>query len=516
MKKDITIDLREGKMERIIIFDTTLRDGEQSPGVGFTVKEKLEIAKQLEKLGVDVMEAGFPASSSGDFEAVNQISREVKGPIITALARAVPLDVKKAGEALKEARNGRIHVFIATSSIHMKYKLKKTPAEVLKLAREAVKMARGYSQEVEFSPEDASRSDPAFLYEIINAVLEEGAGVINIPDTVGYSVPEEFGSLIGKIVRNVPAMEKALLSVHCHNDLGMATANSLSAIKNGARQIECTVNGIGERAGNASLEEVVMALKTRRDFFGFFTNINTSEIYRTSQLVSRLTGMPVQPNKAIVGKNAFRHAAGIHQDGVLKEAATYEIMSPSSIGLEKGELVLGKLSGRHAFKERLKSLGFSLSDSQLEVAFKSFKELADKKKEIFDEDLIFIVEEQTFQIPEVYSLDYIHTVSGNKILPTATVRIKKGKEVFQEAACGDGPIDAAYKAIDRITKLNMSLVDYSIRSVTGGKDALGEVMIKVQGEKGMMTGRGVSTDIIEASVKAYVNAINRLIHRGKG
>jgi 2-isopropylmalate synthase len=502
-------------MERVIIFDTTLRDGEQSPGVGFTIKEKLEIAKQLEKLRVDVIEAGFPASSPGDFEAVKWIAQEVKNPVITALARTVPSDIKKAGEALKQAKRGRIHVFIATSPIHMEYKLKKTSEEVLKLVREGVRMAREYTSEVEFSPEDASRSDPAFLYKIISAAIEEGAGIINIPDTVGYSVPEEFGALIQGIMKNVPRIEKIILSVHCHNDLGMATANSLSAIKSGARQIECTVNGIGERAGNASLEEIVMALKTRQNFFEFSTNINTSEIYRTSRLVSRLAGMPVQPNKAIVGKNAFRHAAGIHQDGVLKEATTYEIMTPSSIGLEEGELVLGKLSGRHAFKERLKKLGFQLNDSQFETAFKVFKELADKKKEIFDEDLIFIVEEQTFQIPKVYSLEYIHTVSGNQILPTATVRIKKKNEIFQEAACGDGPIDATYKAVDRIIGLKVNLVDYSIRSVTGGKDALGEVMVKIQGEKGMVTGRGVSTDIIEASAKAYINAINRLIYRGE-
>ncbi|RLE08694.1 2-isopropylmalate synthase [Candidatus Aerophobetes bacterium] len=500
-------------MERIIIFDTTLRDGEQSPGVGFTTKEKLEIAKQLEKLRVDVIEAGFPASSPGDFEAVREVSREVKNPVITALARAVPSDIKKAGEALREARKGRIHVFIATSPIHMKYKLKKTPAEVLRLAQEGVRMAKEYASEVEFSPEDASRSDPAFLYEVISAAIEEGAGIINIPDTVGYSVPEEFRALIQGIMKNVPDMEKIILSVHCHNDLGMATANSLSAIKGGARQIECTINGIGERAGNASLEEIVMALKTRQDFFEFSTNVNTSEIYRTSRLVSRLTGMPVQPNKAIVGRNAFRHAAGIHQDGVLKETTTYEIMTPSSIGLEEGELVLGKLSGRHALKERLRRLGFRLTDSQFEAVFKTFKELADKKKEVFDEDLIFIVEEQTFHIPEVYSLEYIHTVSGNQILPTATVRIRKKDEVFQEAACGDGPIDAAYKAIDRVTGLKANLLDYSIRSVTGGKDALGEVMVKIETEDGIVTGRGVSTDIIEASAKAYINAINRLIYR---
>jgi len=500
-------------MERIIIFDTTLRDGEQSPGASFTVEEKIKIAKQLKRLNVDAIEVGFPASSQGDFEAVREVSREVSGPVITGLARTIPSDIERAGEALKEAKRGRIHTFIATSPIHMKYKLRMYPSEVLSLAVKAVKIAKGFTSDVEFSPEDASRSEPAFLYELIEAVIEEGATVINIPDTVGYATPEEFRGLIQNIIKNVPRIKEVTLSIHCHNDLGMATANSLSAIKGGARQVECTINGIGERAGNASLEEIVMALKTRSDFFHFFTEINTVEIYRTSQLVSRLTGMLIQPNKAIVGKNAFRHEAGIHQDGVLKKAATYEIMTPSSIGLEKGELVLGKLSGRHAFKERLEKLGFWMENSQLKVAFKAFKDLADKKKEVFDEDLISIVEEQIFKIAEVYSLEYIHTVSGNKILSTATVKVRKKDKVFQEAACGDGPVDAAYKAIDRITGKKPALVDYSIRSVTGGKDALGEVVIKIQEKENLVTGRGVSTDIIEASVKAYINAINRLIYR---
>ena len=502
-------------MEQIVIFDTTLRDGEQSPGASFTVKEKLQVARQLEKLGVDVIEAGFPASSSGDFEAVKNIAQEVQGPIIAGLARAVLSDVEAAAKALEGIKKSRIHVFVGTSPIHMRHQLRKSPQEVFQMAVKAVEAAKGYASQVEFSPMDATRSNKNFLYQILEAVIEKGAGVINIPDTVGYSTPEEFGCLIRDIIEKVSNIKETVVSVHCHDDLGMATANSLSAIKHGARQIECSINGIGERAGNTPLEEVVMALKTREDFFDFFTGIHTEEIYRTSRLVSRLAGIPVQPNKAIVGQNAFRHQSGIHQDGVLKEATTFEIMTPSSIGLEEGELVLGKLSGRHAFRERLRKLGFELKDSELETAFRAFKKLADKKKEVFDEDLVFIVEEKTLQIPEVYSLDYIHTVTGNKILPTATVKIKKNDRVFQEAACGDGPIDAAYKAIDRITGLKLTLADYSLHAVTGGKDALGEVMVKVEQKGNLVTGRGVSTDIIEASAKAYINAINRLIYRGE-
>jgi len=500
-------------MGKVIVFDTTLRDGEQSPGASLTVEEKLEIARQLERLKVDVIETGFPASSPGDFEAVRRIAQEVKAPVITALARALPSDIEKAGEALREAKHKRIHTFIATSPIHMEHKLRMSPRQVLSSAVEAVQFAKQFTPEVEFSPEDASRSDLAFLCEVIQAVIERGATVVNIPDTVGYCTPDDFGTLIGKICEKVPHLDRITLSIHCHNDLGMATANSIAGIKAGARQVECTINGIGERAGNASLEEIVMALVTRRDLLPFFTNIDTSEIYRTSRLVSRLTGIPVQPNKAIVGENAFRHEAGIHQDGVLKESATYEIMTPDSIGLKGGELVLGKHSGRHAFKERMKKLGFRLDAHQLEAAFKSFKELTDKKREVFDEDLIFMGEEQTFRIPQVYLLEYIHTVTGNQILPTATVRIKKKDKVFQEAACGDGPIDAAYRAIDRVTRMKLNLLDYSLHSVTGGKDALGEVMVKVEAKGRMVTGRGVSTDIIEAGAKAYLNAINRLIYR---
>jgi len=500
-------------MEKVIVFDTTLRDGEQSPGASLAVEEKLEIARQLEKLKVDVIETGFPASSPGDFEAVRRIAQELEAPVITALARALPSDIEKAGEALREANHKRIHTFIATSSIHMKHKLRMSRRQVLSSAVEAVEMAKQFVPEVEFSPEDASRSDLAFLCEVIQAVIERGATVINIPDTVGYCTPYDFGVLIRSLGENVPYLDKITLSVHCHNDLGMATANSIAGIKAGARQVECTVNGIGERAGNASLEEVVMALATRRDLLPFRTNVNTTEIYRTSRLVSRLTGVPVQPNKAVVGENAFRHEAGIHQDGVLKESATYEIMTPASVGLKEGELVLGKHSGSHAFGERMKRLGFRLDSHQLEAALRRFKELADKKREVFDEDLIFLGEEQTFRIPEVYVLEYIHTVTGNQILPTTTLRIKKKGKVFQEAACGDGPIDAAYRAIDRVTGMKLNLLDYSLHSVTGGKDALGEVMVKVQAKGGMVTGRGTSTDIIEASAKAYLNAINRSIYR---
>jgi len=500
-------------MEKIFIFDTTLRDGEQTPGVAFTGDEKLKIARVLKNLGVDVIEAGFPASSSGDLKAVKAIAGEIDGPVIAALARALPDDIKKAGEALRLAKKGRIHTFIATSPVHMKYKLKKTPDEVLKIAVEAVRFAREYTQEVEFSPEDASRSDPVFLCEIVQAVIEAGAQIINIPDTVGYSTPEEFADLIRTLKSKVSGIDGVRISVHCHNDLGMAVANSLSAAKAGARQIECAINGIGERAGNAALEEIVMAIKTREDFFNFYTGVNTREIYPTSRLVSHLTGISIQPNKAIVGKNAFRHQSGIHQDGVLKKSITYEIIAPSSVGLEESELVLGKLSGRHAFKEKLKQLGFYLNDEELEKCFNVFKQLAEKKKEVFDEDLMLIVEEQTARIPQFFSLDYIHAVTGNKILPTATVRIKKNGEVYQEASCGDGPIDATYKAIDKICRLDLTLVDYSIKSATVGKDALGEVTVKVKKDDILVSGRGSSTDIIEASAKAYINAINRLLYR---
>ncbi len=496
-------------MEKIIIFDTTLRDGEQSPGASLEANEKLEIAKQLVRLNVDIIEAGFPISSPGDFEAVKLIARRIKGPTICALARCLKADIDSAKNALKLAKAKRIHVFLATSKIHMRYKLRKAEDEIIRLAVEGVKYARRFTDDVEFSPEDASRSEAEFLYRVIEAVIEAGATTVNIPDTVGYAIPEEFGELISSIKNNVPNIEKAIVSVHCHNDLGLAVSNSLTAIKNGARQVECTINGIGERAGNASLEEIVMSIKTRNDFFGFSTDIFTEEIYKTSRLVSKLTGLVVQPNKAIVGQNAFAHEAGIHQDGILKRRTTYEIMKPEEVGLSSSRLVLGKHSGRHAFNERLKKLGYSLGTSELNKAFERFKRLADKKKFIYDEDLETIVEEEFAEVPKAWRLEHIHTVSGTQAVPTATIKLKSKSGIFEEAASGDGPVDASYKAIDKITKTKGELLDYSIQAVTRGKDALGEVTLRVRSKGKVAIGKAASTDIIEASAKAYLNAINK-------
>jgi 2-isopropylmalate synthase len=501
------------KAKYIQIFDTTLRDGEQSPHVQLNSKEKLEIARQLAKLRVDVIEAGFPIASPGEFEAVKLVAQEVKGPVIAGLARALTKDIKKAWEAIKDNPKPRIHTFISTSDIHIKAKLKKTKKEVLKMAEEAVKYATSLCPEVEFSPEDAVRTDPEYLFEVIAAVIEAGARVINIPDTVGYSTPLEFGRLIKEIVQRVPS--EVVISVHCHNDLGMATANSLVAVQNGASQIECTINGIGERAGNAALEEVVMALRTRRDFFNCTTRIKTTEITRTSKLVSTLTGIYVQPNKAVVGENAFSHEAGIHQDGILKERTTYEIMTPQSVGRGESKLVLGKHSGRHAFKNRLRKLGHRLKKEEIDRLFQKFLELADKKKEIFDEDLEALVEDQLLDIPPIFALEYIHITAGNKTVPTATVRIKKEGKIIEDAACGDGPVDAAYKTIDRLTGLKVKLVDYSIKAITSGKDALGEASIKVEYQNKLYASRATSTDIIEASVLAYLNVINKIVVRRK-
>jgi len=519
------------KKERILIFDTTLRDGEQSPGASLNIKEKLEVAEQLEKLGVDIIEAGFPISSPGDFEAVKLISQKIRKPVIAGLARATKRDIDVCWDAIKYAKNPRIHTFIATSDIHLKYKLRKSREEVLKEAVAAVKYARRFTNNVEFSAEDAVRTESDFLCRVVEETIEAGATTINIPDTVGYALPEEFGKIIRMVIERVPNSTKAIISVHCHNDLGLATANSLEAISYGARQIECTVNGIGERAGNASLEEVVMALRTRKDLLPFYTNIETKEIAKTSRLVSKLTGIIVQPNKAVVGANAFAHEAGIHQDGVIKERLTYEIMTPESVGLGGRRLVLGKHSGRHAFRKRLQELGYKLSNEEVDKTFQQFKVLADKKKEIFDEDIEAIVEDQISLIPEVYKLDYINVTTGNRVVPTATVRLRKliapGKteksEVLQEASCGDGPVDAAFRAIDRITNIKCRLIDYSLKSVSMGKDALGEVTVKiapvakarVHELKRIVTGRGTSTDIIEASAKAYINALNRLVAREK-
>ena len=500
--------------KNIIIFDTTLRDGEQCPGASLNTKEKVEIAKRLESLNVDVIEAGFPIASPGDFEGVQAVAKTVKGCTITGLSRAMKKDIDRAWEAVKYSDRPRIHTFIATSPIHMQYKLQLSPEEVLKQTIEAVRHARNLCPEVEFSAEDATRSEKHFLYQICEEAIKAGATIINIPDTVGYAQPAEFGELIKDIKENVPNMEKAIISVHCHNDLGLAVANSLEAIKNGAVQVECTINGIGERAGNASLEEIVMALKTREDIYNKSTGINTKQLISASKLVSRLTGFVIQPNKAIVGKNAFSHEAGIHQAGILKERTTYEIMTPQSVGLESNELVLGKHSGRHAFKDRLEKMGYSLDKEQLNQAFSIFKKLADTKKEIFVEDLEAIVSaEITEQIPELYKLDYFHVNTGNTTLPTATVRLIYKEKHLEDAACGDGPVDASFKAIDRITGTKVELVDYNIRAITRGKDAQGEATVKVRSNGNIFSGRNVSTDTLEASLRAYLKAINKLMYK---
>lgn len=497
---------------QIQIFDTTLRDGEQSPGISLNLHEKLEIARQLEKLGVDAIEAGFPIASNGDFEGVKIIAQTIKQSTIVGLARAVKQDIDRAWEALQYAGKPRIHTFIATSDIHMQFKLKMTREEVRKRSVEMVAYAKSLCSEVEFSPEDASRTDPEFLFQVLEDVIEAGATIVNIPDTVGYSSPEEFGELIKSIRNRVKNIDKAMISVHCHNDLGMAVANSLAAIRNGATQVECTINGLGERAGNASLEEVVMAIKTREGHYGCYTNIITEQLYRTSALVSHLTGVQIQPNKAIVGANAFAHEAGIHQHGILSNRETYEIMTPESIGLKQSQMVLGKHSGRHAFEERLKDLGYSIQDEGITEAFRKFKELADKKKVVLDKDIEALVNQEVNSIPELYELQYFHISSGNTLISTSTVRVKHDENVTEEAACGDGPVDATFKAIERATGIEVTLVDYFLRAVTSGKDALGEVTVKIRDNGRIFVGKGISTDIIEASGKAYMNAINKLIY----
>lgn len=498
-------------MEKIIIFDTTLRDGEQAPGASLNQREKLEVAKALTHLGVDVIEAGFPVSSRGDFQAVKAIAKSIKGPVICGLARAIKKDIDAAYQALKPAKRQRIHVFLATSKIHMKYKLKKAEDEILRLAIKSVKYAKKYCPDIEFSPEDASRSEREFLFRVIEAVIEAGATTVNIPDTVGYAEPEEFGSLISAIKENVCHIHRAVISVHCHNDLGLAVANSLEAIKRGARQVECTINGIGERAGNASLEEIVMAIKTRKDIFSSVpTQIKTTQIYKTSRLISKLTGFVVAPNKAIVGGNAFRHEAGIHQDGILKERSTYEIIRPQDVGFYGVGLVLGKHSGRHAFSERLKALGFHLTKLQLDKSFVRFKQIADKKKNIFDDDLIAIVEDEIRIIRPTWQLDGFEVNSGTKITPNATVKLKRKGKIYVGSSTGDGPVDACFKAIDKITDIKVKLQDYRLEAVTSGKDALGEVNLKLDAKGKTASGRGSSTDIIEASVRAYIDAINKI------
>jgi len=504
-----------GKKERKIqIFDTTLRDGEQCPGASLTPDEKVKIAKQLERLNVDIIEAGFPAASGGEIEAIQKISKVVKKPVICGLARMVEKDIKAVKEALKYAKRKRLHVFLATSKIHREYKLRKNTSEILKLSVQNIKYGKKFFDDIEFSPEDASRTERDFLVEVVRAAIDAGATTVNIPDTVGYAVPNEFGDLIAYLVDEIPVLGKSVnLSVHCHNDLGLAVANSLSAVRNGANQVECTVNGIGERAGNAAMEEIVMAIDTRQDIFGkqgCYTDIKPEEITKASRLVSRLTGMVVQPNKAIVGRNAFSHESGIHQDGILKLRQTYEIIDPMRIGLSGSQLILGKHSGRHAFRDRLEKLNFRLSAKNLDKTFDRFKDLADQKKYVFDRDIETLVEEELAKVPQTWKLVYLKTSSETDEQPRATIRLKRGKKLSEASSTGDGPVDACYKAIEKIVKMKLKLADYSIHSLTSGKDAVGEVNLKLEMEGHEVGGRGTSTDVIEASVKAYLFALNKI------
>jgi 2-isopropylmalate synthase len=499
-------------MEKVIVFDTTLRDGEQAAGGTLNIEEKLEIARQLERLGVDIIEAGFPIASPGDFEAVRLIAKEMRRPVTCALTHAQPQAVDRAWEAVKEAKHPCIHIFLSASDIHLLHQLKKSQDEILQMARDMVARAKGYLNDVEFSPMDASRTEPAFIYRILEAVIAAGATTVNIPDTVGYATPQEFGSLIAGILANVPNIQQAVVSVHCHNDLGLAVANSLEAVRQGARQVECTVNGIGERAGNAALEEIVMAFKTRGDFFNLTTNIDTTQIYKTSRLVSELTGFSIQPNKAVVGANAFRHESGIHQDGILKAPITYEIMDPTSVGIPGSTLVLGKLSGRHAFRDRLAELGYTLGDEALNRAFRAFKELADKKKEVTDRDIESLVAEEMRTLSETYHLEHVQVSCGDHSVPTATVSLRAPDgEIIADAALGTGPVDAVCKAINRLVDVPNQLTEFTVKSVTEGIDAMGEVLIRIESEGRTYGGRGADTDIIVASAKAYMNALNRLL-----
>ena len=500
-------------MRIIRIFDTTLRDGEQSPGASMNVEEKLQVAKQLVRLGVDIIEAGFPIASDGDFEAVNRIANEVKGATIAGLARAKEADIKRAYEAVKNASKRRIHTFHSTSDIHLKYQFRVNREEALKRSVEMVRFARSLVEDVEFSPMDATRTELPYLIDVVEAVIEAGASTVNIPDTVGYTTPEEFGRIIKAIKEKIG--DKAVISVHCHNDLGLAVANSLSAVLNGAGQVECTINGIGERAGNCSMEEVVMALRTRKDFFNADTKINTKEIIRSSRLITKITGIPVQPNKAIVGANAFAHESGIHQDGLLKEKTTYEIIRPESIGLKSTKFVLGKHSGRHAFKARLSELGYDLSSEEIENAFAKFKHLADQKKDIFDEDIETLVSEEVSKIPETYQLVDLSVSSGMKKEPKAAIRMKVKDKMVKKISSGDGPVDATYKAISSITKTKSDLLKFEVKSITGGTDALGEVIVSLEEDGRTVRGHGADTDIIVAAAKAYINALNKLAVRKK-
>ena len=497
---------------KIIIFDTTLRDGEQSPGYSMNTAEKLHLASQLERLKVDVLEAGFPSSSEGDFESVQMIAKKVRNVEIAALARTSKEDIDAAWGAIKEAAHPRLHIFIATSDIHLQHKLKLNRDQVIAKAVEAVTYAKQFTDNIEFSAEDGSRTDRNFICRIFEAAISAGATTVNLPDTVGYAIPSEFTDLITYIKANTPNIGKAILSVHCHNDLGLATANTLASIGAGAQQVEVTVNGIGERAGNTSLEEVVMALHARRNYLNCFTEINTKEIYPSSHLLAMITGIPVQPNKAIVGANAFAHEAGIHQDGVLKNKTTYEIMEPATIGLKANRLVMGKHSGRHAFKERLRGFGYDLSDREIDNLFQRFKELADKRKEIVDEDLEVLIAEEILRVPDTYKLQYLNVISGTATVPTATVQLEIGKRVQQDAGFGIGPIDATFNAIAKMTGTQSKLLHFSIDSLTGGTDAQGNVIVRLEEDRIQTLGKGTDPDIIVASAKAYINGLNRLEH----
>jgi len=496
--------------KRIFIFDTTLRDGEQSPGNTMNTQEKLRVARQLEILGVDIIEAGFPIASDGDFDAVKKIAGIIKDSEVAGLARANDMDIDRAWEAIKNAQKPRIHTFISTSDIHLKHQFQKSRDEVLKIALNSVRRAKKYTPNVEFSAMDATRSDWDYLCRVFAEVIDAGAVTVNVPDTVGYAVPDEFGKLIRYIKEHVPNISHTIISVHCHNDLGLAVANSIAAIQNGARQIECTINGIGERAGNASLEEIAMILRTRKNIFPADTRIVTEKIYPTSRLVTSITGVSVQPNKAIVGANAFAHESGIHQDGLLKAKLTYEIMTPESVGISKSSLVLGKHSGRHAFRDRIEELGYTLNDKELNLAFKRFKTLSDMKKYVYDEDIEMIIMDEIYKVPERYKLVYLNVSCGNVTIPTATVKLEVDGNTYQDVGVGDGPVDATYKIIKKIVKTNSMLAKFSVNSITKDMDAQGEVFVKLE-EKGLIAiGKGADTDIIVASAKAYINALNRL------
>ena len=502
-------------MSRIIrIFDTTLRDGEQSPGCSMNLKEKLEMAKQLERLKVDIVEAGFAIASPGDFESVKLVANELKNTTVASLARSTEKDITTAYEALKGAVNPRLHFFLATSDIHMEYKLKMSPEEVVKQAIAMAKFARNLFGEVEFSAEDASRTRPEFLYRVLEGVINEGVTIVNVPDTVGYATPDEHARFIEGIRNNVPNIDKATISVHVHNDLGLGVANTLAAIQAGAGQVECTVNGIGERAGNAALEEIVMALKTRHDIYQVETNIDTTEIYRSSRLLTKLTGVKVQPNKAIVGENAFAHEAGIHQHGMIANKETYEIMTPESIGLKENKMVLGKHSGKHAFVEKLDSLGYSsFTPEEVVDLFEQFKVLADKKKDISDKDILALVEQKQLAIPEIYFLDRFIISTGNTISTAATIRLRKNGNLIEGVSLADGPISAGFKAISELVDCGeLTLIDYGVEAVTDGTDAQGEAHVKISDGTHVYHGRGLSTDIIDASLKAYVDAVNQMLY----